>query len=140
MLNKLSGAMSHQRGVAAVNNWNQARQLVAEEVAKLVKGGVATEGEVNGLMAQLDAANSPEQRNAAILQLAELAHGRLSAIASHRDQVLGDMGASVQILSPESQRLYDAVQRLSGKAPASSAAPAAAGRVLRYNPATGRIE
>jgi hypothetical protein len=50
------------------------------------------------------------------------------------------MGASVQILSPESQRLYDAVQRLSGKAPASSAAPAATGRVLRYNPATGRIE
>jgi hypothetical protein len=127
LLNRATGALSHQTGKPAFNNWNQAKQLVAEEAAKLVKGGVATEHEVDGLMANLDANLSPEQRNAAIMQLAEFAHGRLAAIETHRDQVLGERGSSVQILSPEARRIYDATQRLSGKAPA---APASGGKTI----------
>jgi hypothetical protein len=138
IMNRAAAAVSNQRGQAAVNNWNQAVHFVSEETAKLVKGGVATEGEVNALLAQLDASKSPEQRNQAVAQLAELAHGRLASLEQQRDDVLGGMASGVPIMSDESRKLYDATQKLRGGQPAPQSGSGQ--RVLRYNPATGRIE
>lgn len=133
IINKLTGTVLHQGGQPAVNNWNQAVHFVSEEVAKLIKGGVANESEINAMIGQLSASNSPEQRNAAIKQLAEFMHGRLAAIEQHRDDVLGPMASGAPILSKEAQRVYDATQRLNMPSDGSN-------RTLRYNPATGRIE
>jgi hypothetical protein len=139
MINKAKNAISHGSGNSAVNNWNQAKTYLSEEFAKLIKGGVASEGEIQAIQANLDASLSPQQRNDAIAQAAQFLQGRIDAIDKHRHDSLGEMAGDKSLMSPEAQRILQSTLRLRGNG-GGAPAPSASGHVLRYNPATGKIE
>jgi hypothetical protein len=139
LVNKAKNAISHGSGNSAVNNWNQAKTYLSEEFAKLIKGGVASEGEIQAIQANLDASLSPQQRNDAIAQAAQFLQGRIDAIDKHRHDSLGEMAGDKSLMSPEAQRILQSTLRLRGNG-GGAPAPSASGHVLRYNPATGKIE
>jgi hypothetical protein len=115
MVNRATNALSHGTGASAVNNWNQAKTFISEEFAKLIKGGVATEGEIDAIQKNLDASLSPRQRNDAIAQAAQFLQGRIGAIEEHRNAVLGDMAAGKPLMTDESRRVFEATQKLTAK-------------------------
>lgn len=167
LLNKAKNALSTETGGTAVTNWKQATYLFSQEMAKLVKGGVANEGEVRDIVGQLDASKSPTQRAQAIQQAAEFMYGRIQSIEDRGDRVLGSMAPNVSLMTKEAQHNLQAAYKLGGRElpdlrqPGdlksyirqihSGGAPqpettdeqgqsASQGKVLRYNPATGKIE
>jgi hypothetical protein len=66
LVNKAENAFATGTGKTSATNWKQATYLFSQEMAKLVKGGVANEGEVRDIVGQLDASKSPTQRAQAI--------------------------------------------------------------------------
>jgi hypothetical protein len=63
----------------ALTEFNTERLLVAHELAKLVKGGVATEGETKDILDNIQPDAAPEQIQSAIDKFAELARARLTS-------------------------------------------------------------
>lgn len=115
LINKAENALATGTGSKAVTNWNQASYLFSQEMAKLVKGGVANEGEVRDIVSHLNAAASPAQRNAAIQQAAEFMYGRIQAIEDRGDRVLGGMAPDVSLMTNEAQTNLRAAYKLGGR-------------------------
>jgi len=84
-------------------------------MAKLVKGGVANEGEVRDIVGQLDASKSPTQRAQAIQQAAEFMYGRIQAVEDRGDRVLGSMAPNISLMTKEAQQNLRAAYKLGGR-------------------------
>lgn len=167
LVNKAENALATGTGKTSVTNWKQATYLFSQEMAKLVKGGVANEGEVRDIVDQLDASKSPAQRAQAIQQAAEFMYGRIQAVEDRGDRVLGSMAPNISLMTKEAQQNLRAAYKLGGRdlpnlrPPGdlksylrqihSGGAPqpevtdeqgqsAPQGQVLHYNHATGKIE
>lgn len=114
-LNSLINYMSEKTGGTAAPNWDQATQLFSQEMAKLVKGGVANEGEMRDIMNHLSASKSPEQRAQAIQQAAEFMYGRIQAVQDRGDRVLGGMAPESSLMTQEAEDNLRAAYKLGGR-------------------------
>lgn len=116
-LNRISNAVSSEFGGTAAPNFNQAVNFYSQELGKLVKGGVANEGEVRDIIRDLDPSRTPEQRSQAILQAMEFVHGRIKSIEDRGTRVLGQMAPDVSLLTKESQDILSRAYREAGQVP-----------------------
>lgn len=97
-----------------------ARRGVASELGTLLKGGVASEGEVNGWLKEIDSSDTPGTLKSTIGQIAETINSRIDALDAKR-ALLPQAARSTPLLSDKSQKI---ISRLTGPdAPAAKAAP-----------------
>ena len=98
-----------------------ARLGVSEELAKLLKGGVATKDEIEQWMHEIDASDSPAQLKTTVQTLVSMARDRIQKLEEQHQYVM-DEPPSQPFIRPAAQQVYD---RIMGTGQA--AAPAAAG-------------
>ena len=123
-LNRLRNSVSQALGHAAVPNFNAAKQIVADEIAKAVIGGQMGERDREGLQAQLDAASSPQQLAGVIHVFRSLMAGQLGGFRRQYVVSTGDTAENFdRLLSPEARRELEG----EGAAPPSGSAPPSAG-------------
>jgi hypothetical protein len=111
-------------GRADVNNYNLASLAVAEEMARLMKGGVSSEKEADAWLDKFKVAQSPAQRQGAITEAAALIRGRIESKRHRWNAVMGQKNAEQfnDFLSPHAQSLFgghDAPANQSGGSPAA---------------------
>lgn len=106
-----------------VKEWDTAKQLAAAEIQKMVKSGVATEGETKSMLDNLSAADTKEQRSAALATLAEFMNDKVMAQESRRDAVLGDASPGTSFLNAKAQRNFSSVLQRAGHAVPDLRAP-----------------
>lgn len=99
----------------AVGNWNQGKVFITQELGKLLKGGVASEGEVKSLEDALNAAGSPAQRNRALFNVADYVEGKIGAMTDRRDRLLGGMAPKTSLMDAEAERNLRAAYGLGGQ-------------------------
>jgi hypothetical protein len=117
----------------AVKNWETQTQLFAGELAKLVKGGVASEAEVQGILDKLNASDSKEARNAALQTAGEFLNDRVTALQHKRDDILGAQSPGTSLLTKESQSTLKSLYGRAGlKAP--DMAPVGSALGFKRNP------
>lgn len=115
LINSATNAISTATGGTGATNWKQATYLFSQEMAKLVKGGVANEGEVRDIVDQLSASKSPRQRDQAIQQAAEFMYGRIQAVEDRGDRVLGSLAPDVSLMTKEAQDNLRKAYKLGGR-------------------------
>jgi len=98
-----------------------ARLGVSEELAKLLKGGVATKDEIEQWMHEIDSSDSPAQLRTTVQTLVSMARDRIHKLEEQHQYVM-DAPPSQPFIRPAAQQVYD---RIMGTGHA--AAPAAAG-------------
>lgn len=144
--NQVANAYKNATGDPAITKFNEAKQAVASELAKVFKGtGVPAEKEIEEWKSSFDAAQSPEQIKAAIDQGIELLKSRIDTVQTqykstmghpadfsfltpHARQVLVDLGYDPSYLDPVSAAGPDfqgADRPSPDQPPASEAAPSA---------------
>lgn len=116
-VNRVKNALSSEFGGIAAPNFNQAVNFYSQELGKLVKGGVANEGEVRDIIRDLDPSRTPEQRSQAILQAMEFVHGRIKAVEDRGTRVLGPLAPDTSLLTKESQNILSRAYREAGDTP-----------------------
>jgi len=92
IVNSALNLAGKETGDPRVNNFNTARNAVADEVAKVFKGSNLSDTEIKGWKETISSSQSPAQLQASIQTLIELMDGRISALG---DQYSRGMGASV---------------------------------------------
>ena len=122
-INRIGNAVSSEFGGTAAPNFNQAVNFYSQELGKLVKGGVANEGEVRDIIRDLDPSRTPEQRSQAILQAMEFVHGRIKAVEDRGTRVLGPLAPDTSLLTKESQDILSRAYREAGKTAPSMPPP-----------------
>lgn len=100
---------------SAPSNWDQGKVYVSQELGKLLKGGVASEGEVNALESSLDASKSPDQRAQALSNIADYVYGKIQAMTDRRDRILGGMAPKTSLLDATAQRNLIRAYKLGGQ-------------------------
>lgn len=116
-VNRIKNAVTSEFGGTEAPNYNQAVNFYSQELGKLVKGGVANEGEVRDIIRDLDPSRTPEQRSQAILQAMEFVHGRIKAVEDRGNRVLGPMAPDASLLTKESQDILSRAYQEAGKVP-----------------------
>lgn len=95
-----------------LKSWDTASQLMAAEVQKMIKSGVATEGETKAMLANLSPGSPRSQRDVALARLAEFMNDKVAAQETKRDQVLGEASPGTSLLNaPSQQKLTTVLQR-----------------------------
>lgn len=87
---------------SALKAWNQAKTLLAGEAAKMIKGGVASEGEVNDMLNNLNP-NDPN-RDVALAKVAAFMNDKVEEMQNKRDSVLGPASPGTSLLSAKAQQ------------------------------------
>lgn len=83
----------------ALKDWNTAKDLAVGEIQKMIKGGIATEGETKQMIANLSA-NDPN-RDAALATLAKFMVDKIQAQEGRRDQILGNLSPGTSFLNQQ---------------------------------------
>jgi hypothetical protein len=131
--------VSHKPGP---NSWNTEAQLAAQEIQKMIKGGVATEAETRDMLATLSPNLAPSQRKDAILKIAQFMADKVNGLESRRSQLIGDSAAAKPLMSPAAQAAMDAIFKGGGLAAPDAkgaAAPAKPPTIIRYDAKGNRI-
>lgn len=95
--------------------WNTGKNMLAGELSKMVKGGVASEGEVNQMLDQLNP-NDPN-RNEALARMGQFMMEKVQALESARDNVLGSASPQTSLLTAGQQKMAQRVLGLSPNIP-----------------------
>ena len=119
-INSAKQAWQQQFGGAAPTDYNLAKSIVADEVAKSVIGGQNAQSDRETLASNLKAANSPDQMAGVIKTAQQLMGGQLSGIrqqyvSQNSDYMTKDAAAKEfndRFLSPETAQALD---QFSGK-------------------------
>lgn len=122
--NYLRNKVAYGASAAKLTAWNQAAQLVTQEVQKLVKAGVATESETHDFLKGLSQDASPAERNAAINGVAHFALGRVQAVEEQRNRLLGSMSPGTSLLTARAQATFKKIYTVLGKEPSPDMLPA----------------
>jgi hypothetical protein len=118
VLNQIQDYVGQAAGTqtgAAVKSWNTAKALFSGEMAKAVKGGVASQAEVESLENNFDAASSPSQRAAALQAAAQFLIDRQNAMRDRRDQILGTNSPGTGFFTPRALNQLKSVFDMNGK-------------------------
>jgi hypothetical protein len=90
-----------------------ARLGVSQELSKLLKGGVATEGEVAGWEKELDNAGSPQALKTTVQTILHMAHDRTTSIEEQHQRVMGSP-VTQPFITPRAQAVYDRINGTGG--------------------------
>lgn len=107
-------------GHPEVTNAQTARTAVGEEVARLMRGGVGTEGEAKEWEQNFNVAGSPEQQFGAIATAQKLVRGRFGALKQRWHAAMKTDKGFEDFLEPAAQEMFGA----SGGGTAAPGAPA----------------
>lgn len=89
LLNSGLNVFSEQRGESPVTRFNQQKLRLVDEMAKLLKGGQGSEGEINRQLSVLHAAQSPEQLQSGIEDIIAAAESRKSSQLAQYETAMG---------------------------------------------------
>lgn len=103
---KIAAAAGHSDLANNLSSWETEVGLAAAEIQKMIKSGVATEGETSKMMQDLSSAKDLGQRRAALASLAEFMNDKVQAQENRRDQVLGDLSPRTSFLNAKSQDIF----------------------------------
>lgn len=96
-----------------------ARLGVSEELAKLLKGGVATKDEIDQWMHEIDASDSPAQLKTTVQTLVSMARDRIQKLEEQHLFVM-DEPPSQPFIRPAAQKVYDHIMGTGQAAPAAA--------------------
>lgn len=144
IINTIKNTYGQATGGAEVNNFNIARNAVADELAKVFKGSGISDHEIGAWKETLNAAQSPDQLKGAIKTAISLMDSRLYALNDQRDRGLNTSSEPRSLLSEKSKAALQNVEDWAGgsgsgkseaQAGPSVSAPGAAVSALKSNPA-----
>lgn len=126
-LNRLRNTLKTEFGSAAVPNFDTAKLIVSDEIAKAVIGGQMGEEDRRTLQARLDSASSPQQLAGVISTFKALMAGQLRGFRQQYEQSTGGTATDFdKLLSPEARRELEGEGAAPpGGTPAAASNPAA---------------
>lgn len=120
-------AFTHMVGNATGNtNYSQfeaAKQAVASELVRTLRGASGNESDIKAWQAQLDATKSPAQLKATIQEAVHLIAGRLQPLADQYNTGMGTTKDPLDLLRPDGQAVVNKI--LGGKGQAAAPRPTA---------------
>jgi hypothetical protein len=134
-LNTVKNYLSRKAGQTATTNFQSIVGPVADELTKVWRGTGGSEKDIQDRLSALDPSGSPEQLHGAIAKIGQLLESKIEALQSQYHQGMGI--ADIQMLTPKSQQLLDALEQKASSRGASSSAGATV-RVVR-DPTTGQL-
>lgn len=141
--NALSQAFAQQTGVPAPTNFDTAKAIVADEVAKGVIGGTTAQSDREQLAESIRRASSPQQLEGAIGTFQHLLAGQLGGLRHQYENATGAKDFQ-EMLNPETRRVLDrfpesgATGSAPQRSPASAAAPGAPQEGARATSKSGK--
>lgn len=137
--NAAANEFSNQSGDSRIGAFNTELHMLQGEVGKMVRAGVLTDQEQSALNANVSSAKSPEQIRAVLDAYHELVNGRISAVDSATQRVMGDFydPKKHSLITPETQKMFDKFNSNSWGRPQAKGAgnvPSAAADYLKKNP------
>lgn len=127
-VNKIGNAVAQWSGGAAPTNFDMARKIAMDEVAKTVSGANLTEADKNSLEATVSNASSPAQLAGAIETAKELMAGKIHALQPQYQSVYGTNRNIMERVSPHTR---DVMTRVMGGNSGASVQ-------TKVNPANGK--
>jgi len=115
LLNSIAQRFAKETGSAAPTKFDTIKNAVNTEVAKVFKGGVPADAEIQEQAQTLSRASSPAQIKGAIAVLVGLMNSRINTLQDRYRSVVGE--ENEDLLSPESKRV---IQKLQGGGNAGS--------------------
>ena len=110
VINEIGNAYHNATGGAKVNNFNLARNAVADELAKVFKGSGISDHEIAQWKSTLNAAQSPDQLKGAVKTAISLMESRLSALNDQRDRGMATQSEPRSLLNDKSQKALKEVE------------------------------
>jgi hypothetical protein len=106
-------------GSTAVTNYQTVAPQLAKEIERVWRGAGGTAGEIHDLIETIGANKGKQQQREALQQFVELAKGKLDALETQRDNVMGKTaGATIPVLFDQNKPILDTIaQRASGATP-----------------------
>lgn len=105
--NAVANTLSRQSGDKRVTNFKSALTAVTDELATLFKGTAGTDEQIKHWRASVSENMSPEQMKGQMETLAELVSGRLAALESQYESIMGRPAPPGAILSNESRNILE---------------------------------
>jgi len=130
-------------------NWDNGVKYLQGEGAKLIKAGLTTEGELNSMIHDLDAAKGPAGRAAALWTAADFMMGKIRTFELRNQQIMGNQapvdpktGQPLGLMTPLAQQNFARAFQAAGKEapqfnpPASPLGNTRTAMANRWNPGT----
>ena len=110
LVNEVGNIYHSATGGPKVNNFNLARNAVADELAKVFKGSGISDHEIAQWKGTLNAAQSPDQLKGAVKTAISLMESRLSALNDQRDRGMATQSEPRSLLNEKSQKALKEVE------------------------------
>lgn len=125
LVNAIVNPLKSAAGSTAVTNFDTVAPQLAKEIERVWRGAGGTAGEIHDLIDTIGHNKGKQQQREALQQFVELAKGKLDALETQRDAVMGKTaGASIPILFDQNKPIVDTIAtRAGGTATAPTAAP-----------------
>lgn len=105
-LNSIENFISTQTGGTGPSNFQAIKNSVAPELVRIWRGSGGSEGDIQGRLADLDAAKSPDQLNGVIKELADLMKSKIDALGDQYQRGMGTAAQDTNFYSPKSQQIF----------------------------------
>lgn len=135
--NQVKNFASTNVGNPEIKNFDLARNAVADEMAKVFRGGGLSDAETRQWKENISAANSPEQLRGAINTAIGLMDSRLNALGEQRNKGMSTQTEPTALLTDKSRATLDKVKKWAGGEKPAEAAAAATTAPRAINPKTG---
>lgn len=132
LFNKLGQVIAQQTGSPAPTNFDAAKQIIGDEIVKAVVGTGGTGEDRDKAAASINRASSPQQLSGVIKTYQNLMSGQLGGLKQQYEKTTG-LDDFEDYLAPETKA------KLQAHAQATTPAQGS-GKVLKFNPATGKLE
>lgn len=124
--NRVKNFASTNIGNPEIKNFDLARNAVADEMAKVFRGGGLSDAETRQWKENISAANSPEQLRGAINTAVGLMESRLNALGEQRNKGMSTQTEPMALLNDKSRATLDKVKQWASGEKPTAAAPAQA--------------
>lgn len=125
-INKVANWFETRTGDPRVNNFNVAKNAVADELTRVFRGTGGSEAEIDRWTNTINAAQSPAQLHGAVKQAVDLLHSRINAVGETYDRGMGTSTDHRSLLSTKAQETLQKLDRYGEEHSSSSAATAPA--------------
>lgn len=137
IINSVRNSYRDQTGDPRVNNFNQARQAVVTEMARVFQGAAPQMAEIEHWRETINAAQSPAQLHDAIRGAVALLDGRLNALGDQYNAGMGRSDQALSLLDPRARQIHQALGEGGAGVGALPRAPGDAPPVIGGAPASG---
>lgn len=108
LINSAVNYIKSATGDPSVVNFNTATEAVASELVRVWRQAGGSEQDIQGWKSQLNAANSPAQRQAVFTQIGHLLESKLTFMQDQYSQGMGT--AKIEVITPESRKALDTLE------------------------------